>query len=89
MNGDFISLLTRRDTLLALGVCLVIVGVVLRGIARSGRRDQARRKQQRLAPRADLSEPDPVDQHLETNLPRYAAGCLIAGLVLCVAAFLR
>lgn len=89
MNTNFLDLLTRRDTLLALGVCLVIVGVVLRSIAKSGRRDQARRKQERLDHPTHPPATDRLDRHLELNLPRYAAGCLIAGLILFVVAWLR
>lgn len=89
MAGDVLDLLTRRDTLRAVGVCLVIVWAVLRSIARAGRRDQAWRKQHRLDDPADPPESDSVDRHLENNLPRYAAGCLIAGLILFVISFLR
>jgi hypothetical protein len=89
MIGDYLPLLLRRDTLLALGVCLVVVGIVLRGFARSNRRDQAYRKQHRLDnPEGDLAQ-DRTDQHLEKNLPRYAAACLLGGFALVVVAFFR
>jgi hypothetical protein len=37
--------LLNRDSLLGLGVCLAMVGLVLRGFARNFRRDLARRKE--------------------------------------------
>jgi len=78
-----------RDSLLAVGVCLVVIGVILRGIARSNRRDQALRKQHRLDNPSAPDESNRTDLHLEKNLPRYAAGCIIVGLSLVVAAFFR
>ena len=89
MDADTVDVLTRRDTLRAVGVCLVVVGAVLRSLARSARRDQARRKQHQLENPADPPGVDAVDRHLENNLPRYAAGCLIVGGLLFVAAFFR
>ncbi|MFZ5496717.1 MAG: hypothetical protein ACOZE5_15460 [Verrucomicrobiota bacterium] len=78
----------NRGTLIALGACLVIVGVVLRGLARSNRRDQAFRKQHDLAaaePDAG-NQPDAFDRHLEKWLPRYAAFCIAAGFLAMLAA---
>lgn len=89
MVRDYLPLLLRRDTLLALGVCLVVIGVVLRGFARSSRRDQAYRKQHRLDnPQGDLDQGD-LDRHLEKNLPRYAGACLLGGIALVLIAFFR
>lgn len=78
-----------RDTLLAVGVCLVMVGIVLRGVARSNRRSQALRKQHLLDDPSTPDESDRTDRHLEKNLPRYAAGCIVVGLTLVVTAFFR
>jgi hypothetical protein len=89
MFRDYLPILLRRDTLQALGVCLVIIGLVLRGFARSSRRDQAYRKQHRLDNPANDPGQDRTDLHLEKHLPRYAAGCLIAGFALVVIAMLR
>jgi hypothetical protein len=73
-----------RDLLLGAGACLVVIGVVMRGIARSNRRDQARRKQHDLAAaEAELAPPpDAVDRHLEKWLPRYGGASIAVGLVL-------
>ena len=79
----------NRDTLLAAGGCLVMIGLALRGFARSNRRDQALRKQHRLDNPSSPDESDRTDRHLEKNLPRYAAGCISVGLILVVAAFFR
>ncbi|HEX2862034.1 MAG TPA: hypothetical protein VHN79_10360 [Lacunisphaera sp.] len=89
MIADYLELLTRRDTLLALGVCLVVVGVVLRGLARSARREQALRKQHQLENLALAEAPDRTERHLEQHLHRYAAGTIIAGVLMCVVAFFR
>lgn len=73
-----------RDLLVGVGACLVVIGVVMRGLARSSRRDQARRKQHDLAAAdADLAPaPDAFDRHLEKWLPRYGAACVAAGTLL-------
>lgn len=89
MAADYLELLTRRDTLLALGACLVVIGVVMRGIARSGRRDQALRRQQALDDPLTAGGLDPADRHLEKYLPHYATGCILAGVILVLTAFLR
>ena len=39
------QLLSNREALLGLGVCLAMIGLVLRGFARNFRRDLARRKE--------------------------------------------
>jgi hypothetical protein len=89
MAADYLDLLTRRDTLLALGWCLAIVGVVMRGLARSSRRDQALRRQQALDDPASTDGLDRTDRHLEKYLPRYATACIAAGLILVLTAFFR
>lgn len=86
---SYLELLTRRDILLALGSCLVVVGCVLRGIARSGRRDEALRKQHQLDNGSLGGETDRTDRHLEQYLPRYATIAICSGVVLLVVAFLR
>lgn len=74
----------NRDLLVGVGACLVVTGLVMRGLARSNRRDQALRKQHDLAAADDdaTPKPDAIDRHLEKWLPRYGAGCLVAGFVL-------
>lgn len=74
----------HRDLLVGIGGCLVVVGYVMRGLGRSARRDQARRRQHELdagAPDAEHA-PDAIDRHLEKWLPRYGAVCVIVGFVL-------
>lgn len=77
----------NRDALLAVGVSLVVAGIILRGVARSNRRDQALRKQHHLDDRTASDETDRADRHLEKYLPRYAAGCITIGLTLVIASF--
>jgi hypothetical protein len=86
---SYLELIIRRDILLALGSCLVVVGCVLRGIARSGRRDEARRKQHQHDNGSPDGEIGSTDRHLEQYLPRYATVAIGVGAVLLVAAFLR
>lgn len=73
-----------RDLLLGVGACLVVVGVVMRGLARGSRREQARRKQHDLAAaETELAPaPDAIDRHLEKWLPRYGTACVILGVML-------
>ena len=48
------------DTLLAAGVCLVLLGLVVRGLARQANRDVNRRKQHQAAERR-ADAPTPID----------------------------
>jgi hypothetical protein len=94
MVSEYLQVLTSRDTLLAVGVCLIFFGVVMRGLVRSNRRSMALRKQHELhlRKRGEESRAENVaeeTEHLEKYLPRYAAGCIITGLLLIVAALLR
>lgn len=91
---DTLQLLTRRDILLPVGVCLVIAGFVMRGIARSATRAQAYRKQHDLHPAASddpalRPAPDAIDRHLEKFLPRYATATIWVGTILSIIAFFR
>jgi hypothetical protein len=78
-----------RDLLVGVGACLVVIGVVMRGLARSNRRDQAHRKQHDLAAAdTDLAPaPDAIDRHLEKWLPRYGAVCIAGGAFVIVLGF--
>ncbi len=86
--------LFSRDVLLGLGVCLVMLAVVLRGLARSSRREAARRQEHRRDERrlegaglsAELEQPP---SWLESNLGLLANLLLLGGLVIAVAAFWR
>lgn len=78
-----------RDVLVALGACLVLMGFVMRGLARSGRRDQALRKQHRLDHPDDPESSDAVTRWLENNLGRLAGGTILLGFLVIIAGFWR
>lgn len=87
-------LLLSRDVLLGLGVCLIMLGVVMRGFARSYRRDSARRKEHRRDERKSgddrlSSQLDQPPEWLEKNLGWLANLVLGAGAVIAVLAFSR
>ena len=82
------------ETLLAIGVTLIMAGIVLRGLAAQTRRDLARRKQHRLDERktADARLNDEFDQPpswLEKNCGLFANLVLLAGVVLTIAGYWR
>jgi hypothetical protein len=89
MAADYLELLTRRDTLLALGTCLVVIGIVLRGFARSSRRDRALRKQQMLDDPEPVLPPEPFSLWLENNIGRIAGIAIVAGILITIAGFWR
>jgi len=82
------------ENLLAVGVTLIMAGIILRGFAAQSRRDLARRKQHRLDARksdealmnAQLDQPP---TWLERNFGRVANAVLLAGAAVTVAAFWR
>ena len=86
--------LLNRDALLGLGVCLAMVGLVLRGFARNFRRDLARRKEHlrdecrsgdtRLD--AQLEQPP---GWLERNFGLLANLVLVAGVLTAITALAR
>ena len=91
---DLKQLLLSRDALLGLGVCLVMLGLVMRGFARNFRRDSARRKEhlrdERKSGDAGLSSQlEQSPGWLERNLGWLANLVLAAGVVIAVAAFFR
>ena len=82
------------QTLLAIGVTLVMVGVVLRGFAASSRRDLARRKQHQLDERKSreaglASQLERPPGWWEKNLGTLANAALVAGVVFTIVAFCR
>ena len=82
------------ETLLAIGVTLVMAGVILRGFAAQTRRDIARRKEHRIDARksteAYLSgELDRPPGWFERNLGLLANVILVAGVVITAVAFTR
>jgi hypothetical protein len=93
MDSSLLESLSGRAVLLPAGVCLMIAGVVMRGLARSAQREQSFRKQgDLLASSSEAPEsrqPDAIDRHLEKYLPRYASATLWLGVILTIAAFFR
>lgn len=91
---DLLKDLLAWDTLLAAGVCLVLLGLVVRGLARQANRDLNRRKQHQSAERrADapvpLGELDDAPDWAERHYPQIANTLLYLGLLLAVAGFIR
>lgn len=86
--------LLSRDALLGLGVCLVMLGLVLRGFARNSRRDSARRKEHLRDERKSgddnlSSQLEQPPEWLEKNLGWLANLILVAGVLIAVLAFSR
>ena len=85
---------TSYESLLAIGVTVVMAGIILRGFAASSRRDLARRKQHLLDERrsgeADLSRQlERPPSWFEKNLGLLANLVLAAGVVLSVVSYFR
>jgi hypothetical protein len=86
--------LPDREILLAVGVTLVMTGVIFRGFAASTRRDLARRKEHRLDDRKtgdaylsdELAKPP---GWFEQNLGLIANVVLVAGVIITVVGFTR
>ena len=93
MDPALLESLFSRSVLLPTGICLVIVGVIMRGLARGAQRDRAFRKQGDLLDDASADPlrppPDAIDRHLEKHLPRYATATVWLGVLLAVVAFFR
>ena len=82
------------ETLLAIGVTLIMAGVILRGFAAQNRRELARRKQHRLDARKSGDallnvQLDRPPSWLERNFGLLASLVLAAGVVLTAVAFGR
>ena len=82
------------ESLLAVGVTLIMAGIVLRGFATQSRRELARRKQHRLDARKsdearlnELLEQPP--SWLEKNFGLFANAVLLTGVAATLAAFWR
>jgi len=86
--------LPDAQTLQAVGVTLVMAGVILRGFAESARRDLARRKEHRIDERkstdailtGELAKPP---GWFERNLGLVANVILVTGVVITVTGFAR
>jgi hypothetical protein len=87
MESETLHQLASKAVLLPLGVCLVMVGIFLRGFAGSARRELARRKQHLLDERKsgeaelnrDLEKPP---SWMERNFGLVANTVLVAGVVI-------
>lgn len=82
------------ETLLAIGVTLVMAGVIFRGFAAGARRDIARRKEHQIDSRksGDAYMTDELSRPpgwFERNLDVIANVVLVAGVVLTIIAFAR
>jgi len=83
--------LLNREALLGIGVCLAMLGLILRGFARNARRDLARRKQhlqdERKTTDAGLSaQLEQPPGWLEKNLGLLANLVLVTGVLTAIAA---
>lgn len=83
-----------HDAWLGLGVCLAMVGLVLRGLARAARRDSARRKEhlrdERKSGDAGLSAKlEQPPGWLERNLGVVANAVLVVGVIVTIASLAR
>jgi hypothetical protein len=91
MNHSLLSLLSTSDALLGLGVCLAMVGLVLRGFARTFRRDLARRKEhlrdERKSDATSLgAQLDQPPGWLERNFGLLANLVLVTGVIVATVA---
>ncbi len=77
-----------RETLLAAGATLVMLGVITRGLASAQRRMAALRKQHELDERKPGESVRPVP-HLEKYLYVYANGAIALGVLLVVVGYSR
>jgi predicted PurR-regulated permease PerM len=90
MDRELLQQLTSRDTLLAVGVTLFVLGLILRGLARDHRRTLARRKQHKLdTRRAGTPLAEVSLSHLEKHFARYANGVFVLGIIVAAIALFR
>ena len=88
MDRDFLQQLTSRDTLLAIGVTLFVLGLILRGLAREHQRTLAQRKLHELDTRK-AGEPLTKPSYFERHLMNYASALTVIGAILAVVGVLR
>lgn len=94
MNARWLGELLAWDTLLAAGVCLILLGLVVRGLARQSARDASRRRQHGSAERradapAPIGELETRPDWAERHYPQIANALLYTGLLLALAGFIR
>jgi len=88
MDREFLQRLPSRDTLLAVGVTLFVLGIILRGLAREHQRALAQRKLHELDTRKEGAQLTPPS-HFERHLVNYASAMAALGVVLTVVGFFR
>ena len=91
---ELLHQLTTKSGLLAIGVSLIVVGIILRGFARDALRAHALRKQHELHERKldEASRQAPLAAEpdwLERNLPTLANAVAVAGVVITIVSFFR
>ncbi len=88
---DLLRQLISRDSLLAIGISLVVAGIFMRGFAASSRRAIALRRQHWLHVRK-LGETDPTDREtgwFEKHLPVIANTVVLVGVAITFLSFFR
>lgn len=91
MNQNSWSDFTSAESLLAIGVALIMIGIMLQGFVRSNRRASALRHQHWLHTR-QLGESEPAGQSsdwLERRLPLIANLAGVTGCVITLISFFR
>ena len=88
MDRDFLRQLTSRDTLLAIGVTLFVLGLILRGLAREHQRTLAQRKLHDLDTRK-AGEVTSQLSHFERYFTTYASIVAALGAIIALMGFLR
>lgn len=88
MDRDFLQQLTSRDTLLAIGVTLFVLGLILRGLAREHQRTLAQRKLHDLDTRK-AGEATRQLSHFERHFTTYASIVAVLGAIITLLGFLR
>jgi hypothetical protein len=94
MKDGLLQDLLAWDTLLAAGVCLILLGLVVRGLARQSIRDANRRKQHSASERradapAPIGDLDDAPDWVERHYPQIANTMILLGLILAIAGFIR
>ncbi|MBA4137258.1 MAG: hypothetical protein C0518_08085 [Opitutus sp.] len=76
------------DVLVPAGVCLVVLGVALRGYQTSIKRRLASERQDQRLSGEPTAEPRPLT-HWEKNAGNYSRAAIILGVLVTIAGFLR
>jgi len=89
MNLAALPMLPSRDTLLAIGVTLFVLGLIARGLAREHRRTLASRKLHELDTRKAGEPASAEPSHFEKHFGTYASALAAFGAALAIATFFR